>query len=187
MKLPSNLWKSPVIKKRLFIEASFDSNYGVPDKKHYWIIAPEADSKNGKVVLKNFEPDELLNIPPHPMQEHFAEELQGYLTKELNFNGLWLVGWTHPPQIQALLGDQDNCWSRLVMIWHDEDGDPQYTVESELPFANMIALGFQYYAGLANQAHEQWNEMYSGKVLKSDMNLSDNQQTTVALNALKGV
>jgi len=182
--LPSNLWKSPVIKSRLLEEAAFEGQQGLAEKVFYWVIVPEADSKDGTIVLKNFKPN-LTDIEPHEMQKHFVKELQRFLMKEIHFNGMWTVGWTHPPTSYDVLTADDNCWNRLIFIWHDADGDPHYTLESEMPFIQMVESGMQYYAELANQAHEQWREVYSSTRMKSDMMLTEDQQTKASLEALK--
>lgn len=183
MDLPSNLWKSPIIKERLVLEANFDGNHGLPAKPFFWVLVPEADRKDGTIVLKNFEPS-ISNIEPHPLQQDFARGLQQELQKEAGFNGLWLVGWTHPPSSYGALTDTDNCWNRLIFIWHDKDGDPQYTVESELPFVNVIQHGMDYYVGLAHKSHDQWREIYSEKAMKQDMMLTEDQQKRMTLEAL---
>jgi len=184
--LPNNLWKSPVIKKRLLMEACFEGNRGISDRKFYWCSVPEADSKDGFVVIKNFEVN-IQNQEPHPLQQDFAIALQKQLMKELHFNGLWLCGWTHPPTAYDLLTDASNCWGRMIFIWHDADGDPQYTLESEMDFAIMVQNGFEYYLKLAHEAHEGWREIYSDKILKADMLLTEDQQKKAALEALKDV
>lgn len=184
MTLPSNLWKSPVIKARLQLEANFESNHGIAEKPFYWALVPYADSKDGFHVLQNYKED-LTHCDPHMMQQEFAKNLQRELQAEAHFDGMWLVGFTHPPTSYGTLTDTENCWNRLICIWHDEDGDPQYTVESDLPFINQIQSGVEYYIGLAFQAHEQWKEIYSSVTLKEDMGLDEDQQTKAAQEALK--
>jgi len=181
--LPNNLWNSPIIKQRLMMEATFDGDRGIPKKPHFWVLVPRADIKAGKVLLKNFDPN-MLDREPHPDQQAFAERLQVALMKEAHFNGLWIVGWTHPPSTYGILTEQDNCWNRLIFIWLDRDGDPQYTLESELPVINIIAHGKDYYVGLAHEAHDSWREMYGEDVLKSDMMLRDDQQKKAVLESL---
>lgn len=181
--LPSNLWESQIIKDRLILEANFDGNRGIPKKPHFWVLVPHADTKNGSVILKNFDTT-IEDIEPHPMQQDFARGLQEHLMKEASFDGLWIVGWTHPPTSYGVLTEQDNVWNRLIFIWLDKDGDPQYTLESELPVINIISHGIDYYINLAHKTHEQWNEIYGNDVLKSDMMLKDEQQKKAVLESL---
>lgn len=181
----SDLWKSPVIKKRLFQEACFeaDSN-GLAEKQHYWCLVPQADTGTGTVVLKNYE-EGLQNADPHVMQQNFAHNIMQALQKQAHFDGLWLVGFTHPPSNYGVITDTENCWYRMICIWFDEEGDPQYTLESDLPFIMQLQSGEEYYVGLAHQAHEQWREIYGRKAMKRDMMLQDGQTKAAAMEALK--
>lgn len=182
--LPNNLWKSPVIKDRLALEACFEStNCGISEKPHYWVMVPQADSKDGVVVLQNYKSD-MSNCDPHEMQQQFARKIQNELQRSCHFDGLWLVGFTHPPTTYGVITDTENCWNRLIMIWHDEDGDPQYTLESDLPFIDQVRAGEHYYVDLANQSHDSWKKMYGRKAMKSDMMLKDGQTKGAALEAL---
>ncbi len=182
--LPSELWNSPVIKKRLAQEATFECAWGVPDKKFYWCMVPLADSKDGIQILRNYK-DSVMNADPHEMQQAFARKIMEELQQQCHFDGLWLVGFTHPPSTYGTITDTETCWGRMIAIWFDEDGDPQYTLESDLPFIEQAKAGEQYYVGLANQAHDQWKEMYGRKAMKSDMMLKDSQTSKAALEALK--
>lgn len=182
--LPQNLWKSPVIKNRLIQEACFESNRGIAEKPHYWCMVPFADSGSGVQVLKNYK-NELMDCDPHEMQQVFAKEIMENLQSKAHFDGLWLVGFTHPPTSYGVITDTENCWQRLIMIWHDEDGDPQYTLESDLDFIKQAEAGADYYVGLAYKAHEQWKAMYGRKAINHDMSLRGDQVKKAALEALK--
>jgi hypothetical protein len=184
LRLPDNLWKSPVIKTRLLQEACFECNHGISEKKHYWVMVPQADTMTGVIGLKNYE-ENLQNADPHELQQDFAKKIMSSLMAHASFDGLWIVGFTHPPTTYGVITGTENCWNRLIAIWLDEDGDPQYTVESDFPFVQQVNMGDQYYVGLAVQAHEQWKEMYGRKAMKSDMMLKDSQTTKAALEALK--
>lgn len=182
--LPSELWKSPVIQKRLFAEACFECDWGIAEKKFYWCMVPMADSRSGVQVLQNYETNHS-NGDPHDMQQNFAHKIMQELQKQAHFDGLWLVGFTNPPTTYETLTDADNCWNRLIAIWFDEDGDPQYTVESDFPFIKQLEMGEQYYVGLAQQAHASWTEMYGKKAMKTDFMLKEGQTNKAALEALK--
>jgi len=186
MNLPSNLWKSPVIKRRLMTEACFECSHGISLKPFYWVIVPEADSKDGFHILQNYKAS-MIDVDPHDLQQDFAKGVQRELQQEACFDGLWLVGFTHPPSSYGVMTDTENCWNRTIMIWHDEDGDPQYTLESDLPFIEQVQHGINYYVGLAHKAHDQWKQVYSPAVLKEDMQLNDSDTSKVALEALKYV
>lgn len=182
--LPSELWNSPVIKKRLYAEACFETDRGISDKKFFWGMVPLADSKDGFQILKNFE-ENPMNAAPHEMQQVFARKIMVELQQQAHFDGLWLVGFTHPPSTYETLTDGDNCWGRSIFIWFDADGDPQYTLESDLPFIKQVEMGEQYYVGLAQQAHESWKEQYGPRAMKKDFMLKEGQSSKAALEALK--
>lgn len=184
MRLPEEIWNSKVIKKRMRDEAHFECSHGLPIKAHYWFTVPQGDTRRGNLELRNFMPG-VLDIDPHEHQKGMARTLRESLQREAHHDGVWILGWTHPPSsTDAILEDGDNCWGRLVMIWLDEDADPQYTVESDLPIAQMISHGMQYYIDLAQQAHERWKESYGKKALKEDFGITSEQQTKKALEAL---
>ncbi len=183
---PSELWRSPVILARLRQEAAFECAWGVPpeDKQHYWAVVPHADSGDGLLTLRNYEKS-LRNCDPHELQQALAITLMKNLMKESSFDGLWLVGFTHPPSTYGVITDTENCFGRLIAIWHDEEGDPQYTVESDMPFMQMMDRGDLYYVGLCTKGHEQWKQMYGKKAMKSDFMLKSGQIKNAAMEALK--
>ena len=185
MRIPENIWNSPVIRQRLLLEAAYECDtHGAPQHPFYWFNVPEGDTKRGALDLRNFVPTPF-HIDPHALQMDFAREIREHLQSEEHHDGLWIVGWTHqPPQYEAIRIDGDNTWCRMVMIWLDEDADPQYTLESEVPFFQMVENGTSYYVGLAAEAYEKWQEIYSSKNLIKDMELKDDQISKPALEAL---
>lgn len=70
------------------------------------------------------------------------------------------------------------------MIWLDEDGDPQYTVESSLPIIEIIDGGIANYITQAERAHEAWSEAYGKKAVKDDFGIKEHQQTQEVLSSL---
>jgi len=184
MNLPSNLWNSPLIKQRLYQEAGFECSHGKPTMQHYWFIVPESDTKVDLIELKNYE-SSMLNLDPHPHQMGMAKELMIMLNKNIDHDGLWIVGWTHPPAgWEAIRVDGDNCWNRMVMIWLDEDGDIQFPVETDLPIYEIVSNGLEYYTELCETAWQTWDEAYGKKAQKQDFGLKDEQVTKKTLAAL---
>jgi hypothetical protein len=183
--LPENLWKSPFIKKRLDQEANFECAWGLPSKPHYWVQVPNADTKKGNVTLSNYEPS-VENVNPHEIQQIFAKELHDFVMKEAHFDGLWIVGYTHPPSSYAALTDTDNVWGRLIMIWCDEDGDPQYTAEFDRPFYEMLQDGILHFANQAHHAHLGFLDV-CGKGMMKELSLKEGvHQHRAALESLNG-
>jgi hypothetical protein len=189
--LPSELWNSPVIKKRLFAEACFECDWGISHKKFYWVMVPHADSKDGVITLLNYE-QSVINDDPQDIQKRFARKLMVELQRKMHHDGLWIVGFTHPPYRtthEIITDTGDNCWNRLFAIWLDADGDPQYTFESDLPFVQQIEGGddkaVERYMGLAAKSHQQWKEIYGPMAMKRDMMLKEGQSRRAALEALR--
>ena len=182
--IPEGVFKAQTIRDRLIMEAHFEGKNGVASKPYFWVTVPEADTKRGCIILKNFKETEF-DIAPHPSQQEFARELQAYLQKEHHHDGMWIVGWTHPPEFSDLIRiDGTNVWSRLIMIFLDEDADPQFTTESERLIAEMIEDGIVYYGNMAESSWVEWQEQYSAKNMKEDMGLKDEQQTKATLSSL---
>jgi hypothetical protein len=178
--LPNNLWKSPAIRKRLEAEARFEGSH----KPQYWMVAPQADTQDGCVILRNYEAS-IFNVDPHEAQTHFAKELQTTLQTGFHFDGIWIVGWTHPPSdSQAIRADGDNVWGRMIMIWLDEDGDPQYTVDITDEVVEILRNGIMYYCMLCDQANHIYTEAYGKRAMKDDFGISESQTKKETLKAL---
>jgi hypothetical protein len=184
-KLPANLWQSPVIRQRLEQEASFECAWGISQKTYYWVQVPNADTKKGSITLKNYE-ESISDVNPHELQVVFAKELQEFLMKEAGFDGLWIVGYTHPPSTYGALTDTENVWNRLILLWCDEDGDPQYTAEFDRPFIELLQDGVLYFANQAHNAHQSYLETCGKRMIK-DLSIKEGvDQHKAALMALNG-
>jgi len=182
--LPENIWNSPAIRKRLWQEAGFDIDRGV-FKQQYWMLVPEAPSMRGEITLRNYTPS-VIDVDPHELQVHFAKEMREALQRTVAHDGVWIVGYTHPPgSDQVVRVDGDNAWNRIIMIWLDEDADAQFTVESDLPFIDMVTAGKHYYCNLADQAWEKYEEAFGKRAMKGDFMLSEDQKNKEALSTLR--
>lgn len=184
LNLPENIWNSRSLRSRFLAEANFDCAWGFSDLKHYWILAPQADSPYENAVVKNFEPS-IMYLEPHPIQQEFAKELKSALQTDCGNDGIWVVGFTHPPSMgDAVAIEGDTVWSRMIMIWLDKDADPHYTLESDLPVDEIIKNGIQTYLDHANEAQKQWREQYSLDRMTSDMGLKEDQLVKESLSTL---
>lgn len=180
---PDQVLDSPIISRRLAAEARFDSERGSPEKGHYWVLACLPSTKS-TVVRQNYTSHEDFqalavgyNQDPHPVQKTFANELLQSLNHHVGNGGGWLVGFTHPPASHELIKtDGDNAWGRLICIWLDEDGDPQFTYESDHPFFHMYQQGIQYYTQQAWDSWASWK-----KIMRDDLDLKAGQTYKRAL------
>lgn len=182
--LPDNVWKSKALLRRLKAEAGFESNNGSPEKQHYWVLVPQADTRADEIILKNFE-ESPLDCLPHEIQQDMARQIRQELQRNQHYDGIWIVGWTHPPASWDVVRiDGDNCWGRLIMIWLDEDADPQYTVESDIHIATMVQNGIETYLNHAAEAHQRWLEEYGPKAMKNDMGIKEEQTVKETLSTI---
>ncbi len=180
MKLPDNLWKSRAILSRLSKEAAFDN----PGLAHYWFAVPEADTKVDLIELRNFEPS-IFHIDPHPHQKGMAIEMMMELNRHIDHDGLWIVGWNRPPAgWESIKVDGDNCWSQMIMIWLDEDGDIKFPLTTELSIVEIVSSGIEYYVELCERAWQSWNENYGKRAMKSEFGIKDDQLSKVALSTI---
>ena len=70
------------------------------------------------------------------------------------------------------------------MIWLDGDCDPQFTVEFDRPFVELIQEGGHYFLEQAERAYQAFAEAYGLKAMKSDLGLTEDQMTKAALSSL---
>ncbi len=184
MDLPANLWKSPLILQRLAQEAEFECRYGKADKPHYWFAVPEADTKVDLIELKNYV-ETFTDIDPHPHQKGMARELMVMLNSNIDHDGLWIVGWTHPPPAwETIKVDGDNCWGRMLMIWLDEDGDIQFPFETDSPLFEIVEAGLDHYVEMCEKSWQAWNESFGREAQKKEFALKEEQLTKKTLESL---
>lgn len=185
-KLPERFWNSQTIQDRLYNEACFEGQNGCSQTPMFWAVVPEADDPRSRrtIVLANFEATEF-NPPPHELQQQFGAQLMIGLNTNLSHDGVWIVGFTHPPGFdQVVRVDGDNCWYRMIMMWLDSGGDPQFVAESEVPFVKMVQNGQQAYLEMAEKAWQEWNEIIGPRSLKDDFGVSEGQVVYEALENL---
>ncbi|WOF74143.1 hypothetical protein QMT40_001790 [Parvibaculaceae bacterium PLY_AMNH_Bact1] len=86
----------------------------------------------------------------------FSQDLLSFLHRELAYDGAWVIVHTHPkpptvPEVECEHG-------RFGIIFLDQDGDPQFTVEWEendgemLDFADVLLAGMETWGGLCYTA-----------------------------------
>lgn len=178
--IPEDVYKAQVLRDHLFLEAAADTGRGVPQKKYFHVNVPEVSTRRGVITLKNYTPSEF-DIAPHPVQLDLSQKIMSMLNKEYHHDGIWVVGWTHPPDFDQLIRiDGDNVWSRMIMIYLDKDADYQFVVESEMPIATMIENGIEYYCGLCEEAFDTYSRDFSHESL----GISESQLNKATLQSL---
>ena len=186
MGLPSNLFQSPVILRRFEHEAKFECGRGKAERPLYCIAVPDPETRRGAYPLQNYPEDSIMYADPHPAQCGMAAWLCDWLNRYEHHDGLWVVGWTHPPTMTLTLQNMDEeAWGRLVMIWLDKDGDPQFTVESDHDLVRMIEKGERHYAALACDGWAEWDKAYGKKAQKADFDLKEHEIKREVLESLR--
>lgn len=116
--------------------------------------------------------DLTIDLDPSVEQFQFAMSLSYALNKEIAYDGSWLVAWTHPPHVaEALRVNPRLEWRRLVMIFLDKDGDPQFTVDSVRIWPDVAASGILHFVDQCQQAIEQWKMQLKVLDLKADQSI----------------
>lgn len=97
-------------------------------------------------------------VAPAPDQQMFAQDLVKMLNKEICHGGRWIIEWTHPGEFHSVegVGTFTRTYERWLMMWMDEDGDIQFSVENEEPMWVIMANGPMHWVGQAEDAWEQW-------------------------------
>lgn len=182
--IPHSIWNSKAIRKRLMQEAHFEGSIGQPEKPQYWVNVPLTDTF-GETTLRNYNPG-IFDSDPHEIQQVFAKVVRKMLQAKYGHDGLWMVGWTHPPATwQQIRVDGDNVWGRMIMLWCDEDADPQFAIEfDDEKFVEMMSKGEAYYVDQAERAWISWDEYFGKKAQKSDLCVSEAQTHKEALSTL---
>lgn len=116
--------------------------------------------------------DVTIDLDPSVEQFSFAMSLCTELNKEMHHNGAWLVAWTHPPHAaEALRVNPALEWRRLVMLFLDKDGDPQFTIDSVRPWPDIAVSGVHHFVDQAEQGIQMWREQMDALELKENQTI----------------
>lgn len=80
---------------------------------------------------------------PHVFQQDFAFELVRKLNKQISNGGTWTVGWC-------------DGWGKLIILWLDQDGDVQFTVEDDEPVNVILEAGADHFLSQCFDAYGKW-------------------------------
>jgi hypothetical protein len=147
MPFNDNLLALPAVRSRLSAEAQGTA---------WWALTRREDLS--QMVLSgqgDYAPG--LRSAPLPEQIMFAQDMTAALNRHLHHDGRWFVQFTHPDAV-PLLGNAGTGaeYRRWVMLWLDEDGDCQFPVENDEPFAYALMAGPDHWMETAESAWQAW-------------------------------
>lgn len=134
----------PAITQRLKAEAEFEGGPAL-----YWALLVAADGQQRRVQ----NPPDLPG--PAADQLMFGLDMGGALNRHLHHDGAWIVGFTDPLSRPTVL-DQWTNFGRFFFLWVDQDADPQFTLECDDHFADVLMRGPDHWLGQAETAWQKW-------------------------------
>ena len=142
-KLDITLLTTPVLIRRLSLEA---------DEGPFWVLGTYSNGKRFALLPEKPIP------PPVEEQKVFASDMVQMLNEDLHHDGAWFVGFTNPldPVIPFLAS---TYYGRFFFLWIDQDGDPQFTIENDEQFWQVLQAGPDEWLGHAETSWQQWHLM----------------------------
>lgn len=150
------------IRERLDAEAAMDSEIGVTTAS--WFAVKVLNRGKGDVVIeRNYNPEKtgMLAIPdPSPCQAAWAVAVAKILNHEIDHDGCWIVGLTHPPGFGEFLKIQPRFeWRRTIKLWVDNDGDPQFTSDCIDPWRLVVEQNPDHFINQSEKAWQHWKRL----------------------------
>ena len=113
-------------------------------------------------------------LPIRPEQAVFARKVLYLVNKELNFGGAWVAVFTNPEanMLHALAATVK--YERIVFIWLDEDGDPQFSHDWFEPesdqgcFEEMMLEGRNAWGDYLNASWQTYRENRRAQDIRPD-------------------
>lgn len=125
-------------------------------------------------------------VAPAPDQQMFAQDLIKLLNREISHGGRWIIEWTHPGEffgaegLSAVEACFTRTYERWVMMWMDEDGDIQFSIENEEPMWVIMANGPLQWVEQAEDGWKQWKEIMRDALAPSESQLIHRAQGETA-------
>lgn len=135
--------------KLLFTPALSSRYHAEADGLGYWMVVT---TRSGLQTIRTG------CDKPMPEQEMFCRDMGRVLNRHLHHDGAWIVGLVDPkPELTIDLSGAGRDYDRALMIWVDEDGDPQFTVEIEDLWWRILAKGPDHWIEKAETAWRRWH------------------------------
>lgn len=147
---------SKALRERLDFEAAISSDFQPSCASWY---ALKMLGSGHKIIERNYDPNlPIEHMPvadPPPAQMVWADAICKLLNRECGHDGVWIVGFTHPPGFADLVRVNPRFnWLRVIKLWMDNDGDVAFTCDCIDPWDAVAAQAPEHFV---EQAEEAWN------------------------------
>ncbi len=145
-KFDDTLLDTDVLDRRLIGEANFESG----EDTRFWVAKFRA---NGMPEMK------ARGLNPPVSYQVMACDLGTALNDMIHHDGAWLVAWTDPlePTIEEALLGAEIVPQRMILLWIDDAGDPQFTIEIVERFADIVECGILHWVEQAEDGWKAWH------------------------------
>lgn len=152
---------TPFTFKRLDQEGMQSADIGVHGFPKWFAIINRGGINSEFVGNFNGDEHDYVTRPPD-YQVAFGCRLAQLLNKQISHNGHWIVAFTHGPLPNfglVIPGRPTDDWRRFIMLWLDEDGDPQFTVDNVEPFSIVAQASNDHWISDADKAWDHWKHL----------------------------
>ena len=136
---------TPALLRRLEAESQFD-NKGVSTP--FWAVLE-------KNVAADYITHAVGGLDPLGPQQMMAFDLVTALNRAQHHDGAWVAMWSHPAPRPHVLVREDE-YTRLCLMWMDQDGDVQFTLECEGTLEERLMKGILHWQECAEKAWDTW-------------------------------
>lgn len=151
-KLPDDILITPTLLQRFETEAALEGGDG-----RFWACLIRS---NGDIV-------EHVDRGPAPLAEQrlFAHDMVTVLNNQLHHDGAWVITfnqWQKPePKVAP-------CYTRVTLMWMDQDGDVRFSIEDDRPPWEFLCDGMQEWLMKCESAWCAWLASVAALELKAD-------------------
>lgn len=167
---------SKALRERLDLECQMSDDM---EPSSYSWYAVKITTCGKTVIERNFDPRDksLYAVPDVPVDQMlWAEEACRVLNKECHHDGMWVVGFTHPPSLGDLVAvNKQEFWKRIVKVWLDADGDVSFTADCVDPWWAVAQQSTDHFINQSEQSWKHWQTL-----MRDVLDPSENQLRPLA-------
>jgi hypothetical protein len=146
---------TPVVRERLEMEASYGNDQGIRDGDgEYWAVSHKPSNMS---MAGPWSTDDFLLYPLTDERRGWLQNLSWNLNKNLCHDGAWICVWTHLGELVHEGATFARHPRRVVLIWLDQDGDPQVPVEIEEPWLSVASQSVDNWLEQCEEAYQAWH------------------------------